>query len=101
MLLRSALIFLPVWLLVNTACVVAIAIVTDATRYEVVFEGVAACNSVGLSTGLSLHLSWIGRMIMILVMIVGRALPVAYWLNVTRELTRCLRRRETDGSVQP
>ena len=98
-LLRSVLVFTPLWLLVNAACVAALAAATEATRYEVLFEGVAACNSVGLSTGLSLHLSWIGRMILILVMLAGRALPVVFWLGLSRKLTRCLSRQETAGLV--
>ena len=94
MLLRRSLMFVPIWLLVNAASIAILRVFTDGTLYEVVFDGAAACNSVGLSTGFSLHLSWIGRMIIILIMIAGRAVPVVFWASVSSRLRRCACRQE-------
>ena len=91
LLLRRALLFVPIWLAVNAAGVGALALVSAGTLYERVFEGVAAANSAGLSTGLSLHLTASGRLVMIVIMIVGRALPVAYWFKLSRRFAECRR----------
>lgn len=87
-LLTAVLAFVPLWLVVNAASVGLLAVVSEGTGYEVVLESVAACNSVALSTGLSLHLTWAGRAGMILTLIAGRLVPVAYWLAVSRKFTQ-------------
>lgn len=84
----------------NAAAVGAVRLVSEATPYEIVFDGLAACSGVGLSTGLSLHLTWLGRLTMIVIMLVGRAVPVVLWLGVSRRLTQCLRWRESPGAVR-
>jgi trk system potassium uptake protein TrkH len=100
MLFWSSMMFVPVWLLANAASVAALGASTDGSLYEVIFDGVAACNSVGLSTGLSLHLSWIGRMIIIMIMIAGRVVPIVFWSSVSSKLGRYLRRQEPGGSIE-
>lgn len=92
LLLRAALRFIPLWLGMNLVSSGLLSLVSDGSPYEHTFENVAACNSVGLTTGLSLHLTWAGRLAMISIMIVGRVAPVAYWLHTTRGFTECLRR---------
>ena len=87
-LLTAVLAFVPLWLVVNAASVGLLAVVSEGTGYEVVLESVAACNSAALSTGLSLHLTWAGRAGMILTLIAGRLVPVAYWLAVSRKFTQ-------------
>ncbi|HKQ48795.1 MAG TPA: potassium transporter TrkG [Phycisphaerae bacterium] len=90
-LLRRCARWLTLWLLLNATVVLVLASVTDGSWYESVFEAVAAFNSVGLSTGLSLHLTWGGRLAMIAMMVLGRLLPVAFWLGLSREVTAALR----------
>lgn len=90
-LLRGCIRWVMLWLLLNVTVVLVLASVTDGTWYECVFEAVAAFNSVGLSTGLSLHLTWGGRLVMIVIMILGRLLPIAFWLGLSLEVTAALR----------
>jgi Trk-type K+ transport system membrane component len=52
-----------------------------------VFESVAAMNGVGLSTGLSLHLTWAGRLVMIGVMVVGCWAPVVFWARLVERVS--------------
>jgi Trk-type K+ transport system membrane component len=85
-LIRVMLLFMVGWLLLNGVAVLTLALTTDGTPYELVFDGVAACNNVGLSTGLTLHLTSAGRLVIILVMVVGRVVPLAFWLGVSRML---------------
>jgi len=91
MLLRAFLLFVPLWLAFNVVSIGLLAATRDGYWYEVILESVSACNSVGLSTGLSLHLTPAARMAMILIIITGRVIPVAYWLSVSRRFTQCLR----------
>ena len=87
--LKFCLAFVPIWLLVNAAFVGLIAAVSAGTAYERFLECTAACNSVGLSTGLSLHLTGPGRLVMMLAMIVGRGVPLAWWAILAGRFTRC------------
>jgi trk system potassium uptake protein TrkH len=89
-LVKAILVFVLLWIAVNAASAGLLGLLTDGTWYEVVLESTAACNSVGLSTGLSLHLTWAGRAGMILILIAGRVVPVAYWLAVSRRFTQGL-----------
>jgi trk system potassium uptake protein TrkH len=91
---RRSLMFLPLWLGLNIISIALLAVTSGGTAYELVLDGTAACNSVGLTTGLSLHLTWAGRLSMIAIMIGGRVVPVAYWLAVSRRFGQCLRVRE-------
>ena len=72
--------------LLNIAAVLVLSATTDATWYECAFEAVAATNSVGLSTGLSLHLTAAGRVAMMLFMIAGRLVPILLWLRLAGRL---------------
>lgn len=73
-------------ILLNLAAVLALAATIDATWYDRTFEAVAATNSVGLSTGLTLHLTAAGRVAMMLFMIAGRLVPIILWLRLTARL---------------
>lgn len=87
--------------LLNAAAVGALRWSSGAAPYDIVFEAVAAANSVGLSTGLSMHLTWLGHIVIIVVMIAGRLLPIICWLSVSRGITACLRCREGGTSGNP
>jgi trk system potassium uptake protein TrkH len=89
--LLGSVLFLPLWLVLNGASIGLLALASGGTGYEVVLDGTAACNSVGLATGLALHLTWAGRLSMIVIMVGGRVVPVAYWLALSRRFGRCLR----------
>jgi trk system potassium uptake protein TrkH len=92
--LRASLLFVPLWLAVNAAAIGLLAVTSEGTPYELILDGNAACNNVGLSTGLSLHLTVAGRMVMILTMTAGRFIPVWYWLTSTGRFSQQLRSRE-------
>ncbi|MBK8269997.1 MAG: hypothetical protein IPK83_17545 [Planctomycetes bacterium] len=81
-LLKRLAIFIAVIVAGNVAAVSILNLVTDATPYEVAFEAVAAVNNVGLSTGLSLHLTPVGRLVMIGLFIAGRLGPIVFWLSI-------------------
>lgn len=51
----------------------------DGTLYEIAFEAVTAANNVGMSTGLTTHLPWAGRLLLIGILILGRLLPIWLW----------------------
>jgi tellurite resistance protein TerC len=98
LLIRAFLRWTLLWLGLNIVAVFILAAVTDGTWYERIFEPVAALNSVGLSTGLSLHLTWAGRLAMIGTMILGRFVPVAFWLGLSLDVTAALRSESTRPS---
>jgi trk system potassium uptake protein TrkH len=76
------LLFVPVWICGNVAAILALRGVADGTWYEIALEATAAWNGVGLSSGLSLHLTAVGRLVMMLTFVVGRLGPILYWLHV-------------------
>jgi len=78
--------FMLLWLAVNAGTALLLALLTDGTRREIVFDSVAAVNTVGLTTGLILHLSWPGRMLLVMAMLAGRLLPVVFWAKLARQL---------------
>lgn len=78
--------FIVTWLGFCVTSVLAIAISTEGTWYEKLFDTLAAANGVGLSTGLTLHLTPTGRIIMILIMIGGRCLAALFWLSLAQRL---------------
>ena len=98
---RSAIRIPILCLLLNAGAVATLNWCTDAGKYEVAFDAVAACSGVGLSTGATLHLTWLGRVVIIVIMIVGRLAPVVCWLGVSRRITACLQRREGRDSGCP
>lgn len=85
-LLRSALQAIAVMFGVAAASVMLLFLSTDGTTYERVFDGISAAGNVGLSTGLSLHLTVFGRISMMLLMIAGRWAPLLIWLGVSHRL---------------
>jgi trk system potassium uptake protein TrkH len=67
------------WAACNALGVGAMSLLSGAPRYDRVFESVAVMNGVGLSTGLSLHLTGWARLGMIVMMLIGRWGPVLFW----------------------
>lgn len=59
--------------------ILALRMCCDGTLYEIAFDAAAAANNVGLSTGLTTHLPWAGRLLLICFMILGRLLPIWLW----------------------
>lgn len=85
-LLSKSLMFIPLWLALCLGAIFAVIATTGAQRYEQILETIAAVNGVGLSTGLSLHLTPLARGVMIAIMIVGRWTPILYWLHAAQGL---------------
>ena len=83
---RSLAGFMLLWLAVNAGTALLLTLLTDGTRREIVFDSVAAVNTVGLTTGLILHLSWPGRMLLVVAMLAGRLLPVVFWAKLAGQL---------------
>lgn len=83
---------------VNVGAVGACVLFTGATWYESGIEATAAIGNVSFSTGLSLHLTPIGRFMMIGLYVVGRFGPVLFWLSVSDSVRRATT-REPDQSA--
>lgn len=81
-LLKRLAIFIAVIVAGNIFAVFILNLVTDATPYEVALEAIAAVNNVGLSSGLSLHLTPVGRLVMIGLFIAGRLGPIVFWVSI-------------------
>lgn len=82
-LLKRLVLFASGWLAMNVCAVLLLAAVTEGTWYEWSMESVAALSNVSISTGLSLHLTPAGRLTMIGLMMLGRWLPLAFWLQTS------------------
>ena len=82
--------FIGLWIVLNALAVLALGLATDGNAYQWVFESTAAINGVGLSTGMTPHLTVAGRLVMILLFIGGRLIPAAFWLLLTRRIAQCL-----------
>lgn len=54
----------------------------DAPLNEVIFESVSACGTVGLSTGLTPHLTIAGKLVIMLAMLAGRLGPLTLLIAV-------------------
>jgi trk system potassium uptake protein TrkH len=80
------------WMIWNLLSIGALAAVSDGTWYELVFESVAAANGVALSTGLTLHLTWACRLLMIFIMVAGRWLPIVLWAALCSAASSAVRR---------
>lgn len=91
-LIRGMIVLLAAWLALNAVGVLAFAATTDGTAYDLVLDSMAACNSVGLSTGLSLHLTATGRLVIIALMLAGRIVPTVCWARVARSVAESARR---------
>ncbi|MFQ5501969.1 MAG: potassium transporter TrkG [Phycisphaerae bacterium] len=85
-------IFVFVWLCIHVIAAVALLSGSDATVHEAVFETATALNGVGFSTDLSLHLTPEGRLAMIALFVVGRWLPIVFWLYLSDRIARSLGR---------
>jgi len=85
--LRMVVGFVVGWLLLTVASIALLAATTEATVYEVGVEATAGLNNVALSTGLSLHLTRLGRLAMIGIMIAGRLLPLVIWSQIAEHLS--------------
>ncbi len=96
---RAALILWPAWIVVNVAGVWLLGAAGAVNGADTALEAVAAVNGVGISTGLSLHLTWSGRLAMILLMMVGRLGPMVFWLVVSNRFLVGL--RSTPGRSGP
>jgi trk system potassium uptake protein TrkH len=81
-LIRSIVGFCAFWIIVNLSAVGLFSLVSDATTYENIFEPVAALGNVGLSTGASLHLTPAGRIVIMLLMMIGRWSPAYFWMRL-------------------
>lgn len=86
MLLRRTAGFVAAWIGFNALAALLLSLTSAATAYECVFDAAAAANGAGLSTGLVPHLTWAGRLTMIVVLIVGRWAPVWFWLDMSRRM---------------
>lgn len=86
LLLRGAAGVVSVSLALNALAILSLIIVTDGTLYEEVFDATAALAGVGLSTGLALHLTSSGKLVMMLWMACGRVIPLLLWLRMSGRL---------------
>ena len=80
---RSLVLFSLFWLVLTAATAGMLGILTDGSTYQIVFDGVAALNNVGFTTGLIVHLSWPARLFLIITMIAGRLIPLFFWASVS------------------
>lgn len=91
---RRLLLWTPVafacgWVVFNAAAVCVLSMSTQATPYERVFDAVAAANGVDLSTGVTPHLTGLGRLAMIGIIATGRVAPLVFWCWLSQRLSRC------------
>ncbi len=93
--IRGMLLLLTAGLALNAAGFLTLAATTDGSTYALVFDSMAACNSVGLSSGLLLHLTATGRIVIIGLMLAGRIVPAVCWARVARDVAG--RPRGTDN----
>lgn len=80
---RLLLLFALFWLALTAGTVIVLGLLTDASTYQIVFDGVAALNNVGLTTGLIVHASWPARLFLIVAMIAGRLIPLFLWASLS------------------
>ncbi len=85
-LIRGMFLLITAGLTLNAAGFFALAATTDGSTYDLVFDSMAACNSVGLSSGLSLHLTATGRLVIIGLMLAGRIVPALCWARLARNV---------------
>ncbi len=80
---RKLVLFALFWLVLCAATIGILGLLTDASTYQIVFDGVAALNNVGFTTGLIVHVSWPGRVFLMIVMIAGRLIPLYFWAGIS------------------
>ncbi len=76
-----------------SVCIICLAIIilswTESfSLKDIIFETVSAFATVGLSTGITPHLSSAGRVVVIILMFVGRLGPVTLAVAISRKYTR-------------
>jgi trk system potassium uptake protein TrkH len=80
-----AIIIVSVSLLISATFILMI---TEKARFDVVlFETISAFSTVGITAGLTAQLSDIGKLVMVVVMIIGRVGPLTLAYVVTRQRT--------------
>ncbi len=83
--LRRLILLVATDLLIAVSGILLMCLTTAGTAHEWIFDPVAAVSSVGLTTSLSLHLTWIGRLVMIGLMIVGLWVPLIVWSKIAAD----------------
>ncbi len=74
------------WIVFNLAGTALLSATTNADRYDTAFEAIAAINNVGMTTGLSTHLTTNGRLVAIILMLTGRIWPLYFWANTISKI---------------
>lgn len=74
------------WIVFNLAGTVLLGATTNADRYDTAFEAIAAINNVGMTTGLSTHLTTNGRLVAIILMLTGRLWPLFFWAGTIAKI---------------
>ena len=85
-LVRAILWLIAVWIVLNVASIALLAVSTEGDPHDIRMDALAAVNGVGLTTGLTIHLTAPGRLAMILLMICGRFAPLLLWANIVRRI---------------
>jgi trk system potassium uptake protein TrkH len=86
-------------LLAGSLLIVCVAILMISGAGEplaLTFEAVSAFGTVGLSTGITSSLSSIQKLVIIVLMFIGRIGPLAFALSLSRPRTELVRLPETD-----
>lgn len=68
---------------------------TAGTAHELIFDTIASFTGVGLSTSLSLHLTWIGSLTMIGLMIAGWWYPLVIWSRIAGDFSSLTPQRKS------
>lgn len=89
-LLRPLILFVLFWVALTVGTVGLLALLTDGSTYQIIFDGVAALNNVGFTTGLIVHVSWPARLFLIVTMIAGRLIPLFFWARLSARVSALL-----------
>ena len=81
---RNAFLIVLLYLAVVVVCSLGLTVTEDASLEVILFEELSAMGTVGLSLGLTTHLSSAGKCIIILSMLVGRIGPLTFLLALGR-----------------
>ncbi len=82
--LLALVVFVP---LLEAATLGLIVLTQQATWWERGTEAVSAACGVGYSTGLGPHLTWPARCAVILAIMLGRLVPIAWWCRISADLS--------------
>ncbi|MCB9858300.1 MAG: hypothetical protein H6818_21665 [Phycisphaerales bacterium] len=87
------------WLAMNWIGTLLLGLTTSAARYDTTFDAIASLNNVGLSTGLVHHLTTPGRLVAIVLMLVGRLWPLWFWATTMTLISQqTTQRAESDSA---